>query len=224
MFIYLLSYAWWWMCDTAKYLGVHIHKSLSWNHHINEVTKKANSTLGFLRHNIHQCPPTTKALCYRTLVWPLTEYASTIWDPHTAANINKLEMVQRRAARMVMSDYRSTSSVTSMLNQLQWSTLQERRAQAKAVMMYRVVYQLIDIPLYILVPIISSRGNNITFLVPYARTLMYQKAFFPDTIRIWNSLPSEVVTAPSSTSASQLVYQMAVTSLYNYDCSCYKEM
>ena len=183
--------------DTAKYLGVHIHKSLSWNHHINEVTKKANSTLGFLRRNIHQCPPTTKALCYRTLVRPLTEYASTIWDPHTAANINKLEMVQRRAARMVMSDYRSTSSVTSMLNQLQWSTLQERRAQAKAVMMYRVVYQLIDIPLYILVPIISPRGNNITFLVPYARTLMYQKSFFPDTIRIWNSLPSEVVTAPS---------------------------
>ena len=185
------------VADTAKYLGVHIHKSLSWNHHIGEVTKKANSTLGFLKRNIHQCPPSTKALCYRTLVRPLTEYASTIWDPFTVANINKLEMVQRRAARMVMADYRPTSSVTSMLNHLQWTTLQERRAQAKAVMMYRVVYHLIDIHSSLLVPIISPRGNNITFLVPYARTTIYQKSFFPDTIRIWNSLSSEAVTATS---------------------------
>ena len=113
------------------------------------------------------------------------------------ANINKLEMIQRRAARMVLSHYKSTSSVTSMLNKLQWTTLQERRAQAKAVMMYRVVYQLIDIPSYLLVPAISPRGNNITFLVPYARTLILQKSFFPDGIRIWNSLLSEAVTAPS---------------------------
>ena len=110
------------------------------------VTKKANATSAFLRRNIHQCPRETKALCYQTLVRPLTEYASVIWDPHTAENISKLEMIQRRAARMVFSDYRTTSSVSVMINQLNWPTLQERRAQAKATMMYRIVYQLIDIP------------------------------------------------------------------------------
>ena len=73
--------------------------------------------------------------------------------PHTAENIRKLEMIQRRAARMVNADYQTTSSVSTMLNQLQWATLQERRAQAKACMMYRVVNQLIDIPSPILVPI-----------------------------------------------------------------------
>jgi hypothetical protein len=59
--------------------------------------------------------------------------------------------------------------------------------------MYRVVNQLIDIPSQIMVPSISPRGNNITFLVPYAMTLIYQISFFPDGIRIWNSLPSEAV-------------------------------
>jgi hypothetical protein len=58
------------------------------------------------------------------------------------------EMIQRRAARMVYADYQTASSVSTMLNQLQWTTLQERRAQAKACMMYRVVNQLIDIPIY----------------------------------------------------------------------------
>ena len=183
--------------DSTKYLGVHIHKSLKWNHHIDQVAKKANNTLAFLRRNFHQCPRNTKALCYTTLVRPLTEYSSVIWDPYTAENIRKLEMVQRRAARMVYSNYQTTSSVSAMLNHLNWMSLQERRAQAKAVMMYRVVNQQIDIPSQILVPTISPRGNNISYLVPYARTLTYQKSFFPDGIRIWNSLPSVAVCAPS---------------------------
>ena len=48
--------------DSAKYLGLNIHKSLKWNDHINQVTKKANSTLAFLRCNLHHCPRPTKSL------------------------------------------------------------------------------------------------------------------------------------------------------------------
>jgi hypothetical protein len=82
-----------------------------------------------------------------------------------------------------------------MLAHLNWTTLQERRGNAKAVM-YRVVNKLIDIPSSpILVPTNSLRGNNISFIVPYARTLIHQKSFFPDGICIWNALPSEAVFA-----------------------------
>lgn len=183
--------------ETAKYLGIHLHRNLKWNHHIGETTKKANSTIAFLRRNLYQCPPETKALCYKTLVRPVMEYGSSIWDPHTQDNINKLEMAQRRAARMVYRDYRTTSSVSNMLHQLQWPPLQERRGQARALMMYRIVYHLIDIPTTLLVPTISARGNSMTYFIPYARTQIYQKSFFPDGIRIWNSLPATIVTSPT---------------------------
>ena len=104
----------------------------------------------------------------------------------------EMEMVQRRSARMVCSDYRRTSSVSSMLQQLQWPTLQERRAQAKVTMMYRIVYQLVDVPTTYLIPISSIRGHGLNYLVPYARTQIYQRSFFPDTIGLWNSLPQSV--------------------------------
>jgi hypothetical protein len=198
--------------DSAKYLGVHIHKSLKWNHHIDQVAKKANNTLAFMRRNIHQCPRSIKALClcYTTLIRPVTEYASVIWDPYTAENIQKLEMVQRRAACVVNFDYRTTSSVSAMLAHLNWTTLQERRAHAKAVMMYRVVNQLIDIPSSpILVPTNSLRGNNISFIVPYTRTLTYQKSFFRDGIRIWDALPSEVC----ATSMDSFKFQIQNTTI-----------
>ena len=88
--------------ESAKYLGVTIHHKLSWNTHIGQVCQKANSTRAFLRRNIAKCPSNTKAVCYTTLVRPIMEYGSIIWDPHTANNIGKLEMVQRRSARFVI--------------------------------------------------------------------------------------------------------------------------
>jgi hypothetical protein len=38
--------------DNAKYLGLTISKNLSWNNHVNNITKKTNSTLAFLQRNI----------------------------------------------------------------------------------------------------------------------------------------------------------------------------
>ena len=164
---------------TTQYIsGPQREKTFNWNHHLRVVTKKANNTGSFLQRNISQCPKKTKELCYRTLVWPLMEYATVIWDPFTDANIRKLEMVQRRSARMVCSDYRRTSSVSSMSQQLQWPTLQERRAQAKVTMMYRIVYQLVDVPTTYPIPISSIRGHGLNYLVPYARNHFYQRSWY----------------------------------------------
>lgn len=99
----------------AKYLGVTLDSTLSFNNHIDSVAKKANTTTAFLRRNISMCPRETKATCYKSLVRPQLEYASTVWDPHTASNINKLENAQRRAARFCTGDYRHTSRVTAMM-------------------------------------------------------------------------------------------------------------
>ena len=54
--------------DTAKYLGIDLHKKLSWNYHIDQVTKKANSTPAFLQRNIRSWPRKVKVLCYLTLL------------------------------------------------------------------------------------------------------------------------------------------------------------
>ena len=42
---------------------------------------------------------------YTSLVRPVLEYASSIWDPYLNKNILAIEMVQKRAARWVKSDY-----------------------------------------------------------------------------------------------------------------------
>jgi hypothetical protein len=60
-------------------------------------SSKANSTLGLLRRILGECGAAVKSRAYTSLVRPQLEYASTVWNPYTKRNINKVEMVQRRA-------------------------------------------------------------------------------------------------------------------------------
>ncbi|MEW8548097.1 MAG: reverse transcriptase family protein, partial [Candidatus Thiodiazotropha sp.] len=184
---------------SGKYLGVTLTDNLSWNDHVDQVVKKANNSLAFLRRNLSSCPSQTKAQCYQSLVRPSLEYASTAWDPYTQTNINKLEAVQRRAARFVTGDYHTTSSVSDMINDLGWETLQQRRTQAKLVMMYRITHGLIDIPATQLLhpAALSTRGHSMRYLVPFCRIDAYRCSFFPSGIRLWNQLPESIATAPT---------------------------
>ena len=68
---------------------------------------------------------------YNTLVCPQLEYAAPIWDPYTKEKTLQLEKIKRRAARWTTSNYDYRSSVTSMLDQLSWRTLEQRRADAR---------------------------------------------------------------------------------------------
>ena len=83
----------------AKYIGVNIFSDLSWDTHINRISKKANNTLGFLRRNIKIYSESLKSSAYKVLVRPQLEYCSTVWYSFTDSNISKLE-----AARWVKHD------------------------------------------------------------------------------------------------------------------------
>ena len=90
---------------SARYLGVDISGSLSWNPHVDRITGNANRTLGFVRRNIKTKMSKVREAAYNTLVRPQLEYASAVWDPHTKVRTSQIEHVQRRAARWTVSNY-----------------------------------------------------------------------------------------------------------------------
>ena len=63
------------------YLGIRISEDLKWGPHISSVTKKANTTLGFIRRNLRRCPPACRNTAYLALVRPLLEYGAAVLDP-----------------------------------------------------------------------------------------------------------------------------------------------
>ena len=55
-----------------------------------------------------------------SLVRTNLEYSSTVWDPYSKQNVDKIEMVQRRAARFVVENYSYYASPTAMNKELGW--------------------------------------------------------------------------------------------------------
>ena len=181
----------------AKYLGVTIDCKLSFTKHIDTVCKKANSMLAFIRRNLKSCQRQIKADAYLMYVRPILEYAVVVWAPYTKCDIDRLEAVQRRAARFVTSDYNRTSSVTVMLDNLNWSTLISRRQTSRLCLLYKIIHNLVDVtlPNYITPATRFTRGHDQKFILPQTRIDAYKFNFFPDSIRLWNSLPLETVHA-----------------------------
>ena len=89
----------------VRYLGVVIDSKLAWKEHIKQVLSKSNASLAFLWHNLRACSRNIKEYCYKTSIRPIIEYATNIRAPHTTQDINRIEMLQRRAARFVCNKY-----------------------------------------------------------------------------------------------------------------------
>lgn len=110
------------------------------------------------------------------------DYAVIVWDPYTKTNIDKLEMVQRRAARFALNRYHNTSSASDVLQQLVWASLQERRMVLRLCMFYKiqkgVVYLGTQEPLLTVTTTRSSTHLHCSsYKAPFSRTSYHQMFF-----------------------------------------------
>ena len=114
---------------------------------------------------------------------------------------NKIEMVQRRAARYVCNNYNREASVTTMIKHLHWRSLQQRRADICLVMFYKKLHGIVALDLFPqLIPLVrpSRHSHSEAFQLPLITKQFIQYTFLPCTIANWNNLPANAVTAPSS--------------------------
>jgi hypothetical protein len=182
------------------YLGVDIGNNLSWNQHIQRVSGTANRTLGFVKRNIRTKNKEIRETAYKALVRPQVEYASPVWSPYTQKNIDKLEMVQRRAARWTQNNYSTYASVTEMITNLGWRSLQDRRSDARLCLFFKNFHGRVAVPLpsFVRHPMRIPRHSHDLYMsqIP-TRTDYYKFSFFPLAIVQWNRLPSEVALLPT---------------------------
>lgn len=83
------------LVDIFNDLGVILDRKLDFKKHISLTVNKATGVLGFIKRWAKEFsdPYTTKQL-FTTLVRPILEYGSVVWDPQYQIHSNKIESVQ----------------------------------------------------------------------------------------------------------------------------------
>lgn len=105
---------------SAQHLGIIVSDNLSWNEHVNNICKKANSTLGLLRRILNGCNPKVKVTTYHTPIRP------------------KLQSTHAALCLICFNDYSSFSHVSPMLECLGWDSLKDSRLLLQASLFYKI--------------------------------------------------------------------------------------
>ena len=121
-----------------------------------------------------------------------TEYCCIIWNSYTTKYISKVENIQRQAARFVVNNYRRRESVTAMLHELDWTSLESRRKAVSLILLYRIFHQQVAVnPAHYLTPMAPSPTRSyhpLKYQTISSHIQLYQYSFFPRTVNWWHSL------------------------------------
>ncbi|UYV65268.1 hypothetical protein LAZ67_3003760 [Cordylochernes scorpioides] len=89
---------------TPKYLGVTLDPSLTYGPHINQTVLRAKKRLNILKRISGYewgADRDTLRQTYLALIRPILEYAQPVWQTASKTNLNKIDQVQRSAARII---------------------------------------------------------------------------------------------------------------------------
>ena len=122
--------------EKLNLLGVTIDSKLNFNHHINNVCKKASQRIGVLMRLKNLIPTEAKLQLYKAAILPHLTYCHLTWHFCKASDRRKLERVQERGLRTVFKD--KQSCYEELLTKANIPSLYNRRLQDITIFMYKI--------------------------------------------------------------------------------------
>ena len=101
---------------------------------------------------------------YNALVQTYFDYCCELWDPSGSNLSNKLQRRQNRAAKIIMGYSNEHGRSEAALTELGWKTLQERRLELKARLMFKIIHgfaSTVLIELFSSVSVVRPRDHNL---------------------------------------------------------------
>ena len=105
------------------YLGITLKANLSWHSHVDNIAMKVGRRIGMLRRLRNNLTLNAAETVCESFIRPLMEYGDSIWTCCGEQNKGRLEILQKRAARVISRYPRSDDAMES----LRWDSLESRR-------------------------------------------------------------------------------------------------
>ena len=128
---------------------------------------------------------------------PVLDYGCSVWDPYRKNQVDRIEKVQKNAARYVTNDYSFTSGKTNAhMTALRWLPHKETRARTRVTTLYKGLNGFLEIPTNQYQIKSDKRQTRQSgyqmFHVPPSNVDSHLYSFFPNTFRLWNNLPNSI--------------------------------
>ncbi len=183
--------------STVKNLGVILDSNLSFEKHISNVTKTAFFHLRNIAKLRNMLPVSDAEKLVHAFMTSRLDYCNALLGGCPASSINKLQVVQNAAAR-VLTRSRKYDHITPILQSLHWLPIKYRISYKILLLTYKALNGLAPAYLTSLLsrynPSRSLRSQNSGHLVVprIAKSTKGGRAFSYLAPKLWNSLPDNV--------------------------------
>ena len=110
--------------ECTKYLGVYIDNALDWKKHIQAVSKKISHFLGMIKYAKRVLPSESLGNLYTSFADPHFRYCCEVWGVYGIAEIQQLQKLQNRTARIITGSNYDTPS-RPLISHLDWKTIKD---------------------------------------------------------------------------------------------------
>ena len=117
----------------------------TWSDYVEYVISKVNQRLGLLSSIKHLLPLNARKLFYNSLVLPVFDYADLVWgDKNSVSLTNDLQVLQNKAAKIIIINRPLYSSATDAVETLKWLNLEQRRFYHPCTYVYKCINGRVD--------------------------------------------------------------------------------
>ena len=192
--------------DCSRLLGLELDTELTFDNHINYLSKKVSQRLGVL-NRIKSC------LYYDSMIRPILNYASVIWHMCSKENLGNILRLQKRAARLILDAEPNSASVT-LFNRLRWLPFYIEARIAKCLILFKRTQ--LRVPRYLVESLVlnsdvhsrTTRNSKFNFVCPkFNRVSEGGRSFAVSAIQLWNTLPVDIKSKPSVNSFKSAILE-----------------
>ena len=181
----------------TTFLGVVIDEHLTWNDHIDLITKKVIKSTGIISKIRHFTNFNTLKLVYYALVYPYLIYGNLIWGNTYKKRLQKLINIQKKIIRLMMFKSYSEHS-EPLFNEAKILNIEKINDFLISLFMFRYHY-LDNLPKYFTNYYVTNNkiyehnARNASKLhKSYSRTNFVKHSLHNKGVNIWNELNTDL--------------------------------
>ena len=196
--------------SSLKNLGVYFDSHMTFNTHVNKISKKIFSTILYINRSKDCFNRRARITLMHTLVLSIINYGIKIWGTTNITLTQQIQKLQNFAAKVALGNGAKFDHATPFLRELGWLKVHQKYKYELGIITYNIIHGNIPNHLFYLPRVsdicsVSTRQQHNVY-EPKTNTCTGARSLLVAGPKFWNSLPSSIRNAPSLRTYKKLLF------------------